>query len=76
VHRYLVAGTLLEYSDGFDLVEVVQRSELRTLAEEDPTLNEPWQPGAKLITTMAGGRDGKDIIQFLQSALFRFYWQR
>ena len=68
-----MTDTLFKYSDGFDLFKVVQGRELRTLTEEDPTLDEPWQPSAKLVRYMAGGGDGEDVVKFFESALLCFY---
>lgn len=70
--RHLMSYTLLKHSDGFDLVEVVQRGEFRILSEKDPALDEPWQPRAGLVSHMAGGGDGKDIVEFFESPLLRF----
>lgn len=68
----LVTDALLEYRNGFNLIEVVERLELRILTEEDPTLYEPWQPGAQLIRCMAGSGNSKDIVKFFEGPLFRF----
>jgi hypothetical protein len=68
----LVTDALLEHRDGFNLIEVVERLELRTLAEEDPALYEPWQPGAQLIRCMAGSGNGEDIVEFFEGPLFCF----
>lgn len=50
-------------------IQVVKRLELCRFLEEDVSLDEPGEPGARLVCSVTPGRHAKDIIEFFEGAL-------
>lgn len=51
-------------------VEFIKRFEDGIFVEEDPTLDKVWKSLVDLVVHVRAGRDGEDIVQLLEGALF------
>lgn len=51
-------------------LEFIKRFEDGIFAEEDPSLDEVWKGLVDLVVHVRAGRDGEDVVQLFQGALF------
>lgn len=55
-----------------DVVELVERLDVH-ITTEDVAVDPPWEDLADLVVDVLSGGDGKDVIEFFQSALLSFW---
>ncbi len=64
--------TLLKYSKGVHLFEIIQRPQLNILLPEHVSFNPIGQESTSLVRNVFCCRYGKNVVEFFKRSLFRF----